>query len=98
MWVFGNGNSHIIAKTYVSQLFKLAWLHFVCEQVAMCWFRQQHFCRHMEIVVDVVKEIVKMLQRKVKYVQRTISLLVRSIFFFFLAFYEYIYIFEAILE
>ena len=28
------------------------------------------------------EEIVKMLQRKVKYVQRTISLLVRSIFLF----------------
>ena len=58
-------------------------------------------------MVAVVKEIVKMLQRKVKYVQRTISLLVHSIFFFFFfffffgggggAFYEFIYIFDAIL-
>ena len=56
-----------------------------------------NYCRHMKIVVAVVKEIVKMLQRKVKYVQQTISLLVRSIFFIFLLFYEYICIFEAIL-
>ena len=41
------------------------------------------FCRRMKIVVAVVKEKIQMLQRKVKYVQRTISLLVRSIFFFF---------------
>ena len=41
----------------------------------------------MKIEVAVVKEIVKMLQRKVKYVQRKIHLLVRSILFiFFLAF------------
>ena len=51
----------------------------------MCWFRLPHFCRNMKIVVAVVKEIVNMLQRKVKYVQRTISLLV---VLFFLAFYE----------
>ena len=47
----------------------------------MCWFRLPHFCPHMKIEVAVVNEIVKMLQRKVKYVQRTICLLVHSIFF-----------------
>ena len=48
----------------------------------MCWFRLPHICRHMKILVAVVKEIVKVLQWKVKYVQRTISLLVRSIFIY----------------
>ena len=48
----------------------------------MCWFRLPHFRRHMKIEVAVAKEKAKILQRKVKYVQRTIYLLVRSFFFF----------------
>ena len=65
----------------------------------MCRFRLPYFCRHMKIEVAVVKEIVKMLQRKVKYISDC------SFFFFFFfffgggggAFYEYIYIYGAIL-
>ena len=46
----------------------------------MCRFRLPYFCRHMKIEVAVVKEIVKMLQRKVKYISDC------SFFFFFFFF------------
>ena len=49
----------------------------------MCRFRLSYFCRHMKIEVAVVKEIVKMLQRKVKYISDCSFFFPFFYFFFF---------------